>query len=215
MKHRAFLIIMSIVAMGALLLTACSSLSPSETTGKALDAVKTRNVGELQKYCSGNLLEQATDSLKAAVPNMDTESATQENQAVAAKVTEVLADFDYELGTEKIEGDSATVEVTISSHDLKSVLADSVSDYFKSAIGAAFSGASQEELSQVFIDTFMRKLDGQTEKNHVAKTSFHLVREGGAWKIDTLTEDNLDCLTGGLTSVLKGLANMNASASGA
>ncbi len=127
---------------------------------------------------------------------------TDAQKAQREKLLAVLTDLDFVIGEEKIDGDTATVQVEITSHDLSTVLGEAFSEYFQQALGMAFSGASDEDLSALFGDIFISKIDAQAEKTHVATTTFNLTKVDGKWKLDKLSDDNIDCLLGGLTSSL-------------
>ena len=60
-------------------------------------------------------------------------------------------------------------------------------------------------VADLFAQVFAKKLDADAEKTHVATTTFNLSKVDGEWKLDKLSEDNADCIFGGLLSAMNSI----------
>lgn len=207
MKRFMMLIAVAMMA-AALALAGCSAgPSPSDVTKGALDALKAQDMEALQSYNVGNVGETQVGSVMGSLGVESGDELTDAQKAQREKLLAVFTDFDYVLGEEKIDGDKATVEATITTHDMSRALGEALTEYLQQAFGMAFSGASQDDLSILFGEIFLSKLDPSAEKTHVGITTFNLTKVDGEWKLDKLSDDNIDCLLGGLTSALKDTGN--------
>ena len=205
MKSTRVVIVAMAMAL-AFALAGCSmGPSPTEVTKGALDALKAQDHETLQTYIAGTPEEFGVDTLATGFAGVEGESQTEAQKAFAEKFNAVAADFEYEMGKETIDGDKATVEVTITSHDMAAVVPDAMEEYLTEAFAMAFDGASEEEMSDLFMQIFAKKLDPDAEKTHVATTTFNLSKVDGEWKLDKLSDDSADCILGGLLSTMNSI----------
>ena len=202
MRFKRIVAVMACLAFAFALVGCSTGPSPTEVTKGALDALKAQDHETLQSYVSGSAEDFGVNTLATGFAGTEGESQTEAQKAFADKFNKVASDFDYEMGKETIDGDTATVEVTITSHDMAPVVADAMEEYLGEAFARAFDGASEEEMSDLFVQIFAKKLDPDAEKTHVATTTFNLSKVDGEWKLDKLSEDNADCLLGGLLSTM-------------
>ena len=199
-------VIVAMVMALAFALAGCSmGPSPTEVTKGALDALKAQDHETLQTYIAGTPEELGVDALATGFAGAEGGSQTEAQKAFAEKFNKVAADFDYEMGAEAIDGDTATVEVTITSHDMAAVVQDAMEEYLTEAFARAFDSPSEEEMADLFAQVFAKKLDPDAEKTHVATTTFNLSKVDGEWKLDKLSEDNADCIFGGLLSAMNSI----------
>ena len=207
MKSTRVIIVAMVFAL-AFALAGCSAApSPTEVTKGALDAMKAQDHETLQTYIAGAPEEFGIDALATGLAGTEGETATEAQKAFLEKFRKVACDFDYEMGKEAIDGDKATVEVTITSHDMAPVIQDALEEYLTEAFAMAFDGASEEEMADLFAQIFAKKLDPDAEKTHVATTTFNLSKVDGEWKMDKLSDDNADCILGGLLSTMNSISS--------
>lgn len=209
MKRILVTILMAAMCACAVLAAGCSSTpSPSEVTAAALDAMKAQDTETLQSFYSG----EVTD----VDPGKMAEGYTGDDAEAVNAFAEKLLDFDYEVGDETIDGDKATVEVSITTYDFGTAFEDAVGLYIKQGFAAALSGASQEELSKMFSAALLDKVNALEEKEYTSTTTFNLTKQDGEWKLDELSKENQDSLLGGIISKVDSLnrsLNGNTSAS--
>lgn len=94
------------------------------------------------------------------------------------------------------DGDKANVEIEVTNKDFKTI----VSNYMQKALKAAFSGATEQEIENYFIEELKSE---QVQTTTVTKT-IQTVKEGEKWKIvsnDELTEALLPGLQEAINSL--------------
>lgn len=206
MKRVVSLIVVALAACLCLaVVPACSSEpSPGEVTKNALDAMKAQDTEALAKYYSGDMgdLQGTIDSFSQEGDQM-TEAQAELMQSFAAK----LYDFDYELGEEAIDGETATVGVTLTTYDMGTAFGEAISDYFSTAFAMALSGASQEELENLLYDGMRGKIDALTEKTHTSDIELTLTKTDEGWMLDSFSDEAADALTGGMLSAATDMSN--------
>lgn len=233
MKKLPLLLAAITALMMAFALTACSSPSPSDVVDKTLTAIKANDSKSLAQYYKGDNLNlgafnfnsisdaessssnqsTGTDSSSDASKSSESTSAdastdakelTEDEQKILTQLTDKILDYDYEIGEETINGDTATVKVNFTSYDLKTPVGEALASYLEDAFGAAmveaFGGAKmdQDKLLAGFYEDLADGLEKQTEKNTTAEATFNLSKVDGQWVVDQVNDDVLDAMTGGL-----------------
>lgn len=118
-----------------------------------------------------------------------------------------ITDFDYKVNSETVDGDKATVNVTITSYDFGSWFANSLTSYFQIAFTQAFSGASEEEITAAALDVFTEEF--QTMKNNgktkATTVDFTLNKIDEDWVVDAdASEDAFtNAITGGMVEAVE------------
>lgn len=205
MKRMLIITLSIAAALSALLVAGCSSgPTPSEVTAKALDAVKAQDLETLQQYYAGDVSDTQVGDLAGEV-GVSEGDLTEEQQAQMEELAAMMLDFDYELGDEAVDGDTATVEATISTRDWGTAFTEAIGEYLTNAFAAAFAGAGEEEMGQMAVDAFAAQVQAHSEKDYVTTTTFKLTKVDGEWKLDEFSQENLDSLMGGLISSLQEL----------
>lgn len=120
--------------------------------------------------------------------------------AAMSSLMQKIYDFDYAIGEETIEGDTATVNVSITTYDLGTVFKTAMGNYISTALGMAFAGASQEEMEAALYEGLQSELDSLTEKDYTADVNLTLTKTDNGWMLDALSDEATDALTGGLES---------------
>ncbi|WP_206460371.1 DUF4878 domain-containing protein [Anaerovorax sp. IOR16] len=166
--------------------------SPSDVVNSYMKALKENDTTTISKIYSGDT--EAASFLDVA--GVDTESYSEE---FVTTLKEKLLSFEYTLSNEKVDGDTATVDVTIKTYNFGETFKAAVADYFQKALSMIFSDVSDEEMDELMESTVIEHLNNATfdyEKTAVIK----LTKTDEGWKIDDF-EDNADiinALTGGL-----------------
>lgn len=192
-------------------LPACSSQpSPSEVTKSALDAFKAQDTETLAKYYSGNV-EDMTSQIEAAA-NSNGEEASDAQSALESTMMQKMLDFDYTLGEETIEGDTATVGVSLTTYDMGTALGNALTNYISNAFAAAFSGAGQDELEDMFYQELQSELEALTDKSYTADFDVTLTKGESGWMLDAFSDEATNAFSGGMmdaaNSVSESLSGM-------
>jgi hypothetical protein len=185
--------------------------APSKVVAEALDAAKEGDFGTMVK-----VLDPDNDEL-GELKNMlgpDGANLTRKQKDVFDKFALMLRDFDYEITEEKVDGDTAEVEVAITTYDYQGMLRKLLAKMSGKALGLAMSYDSKEELVEDLKVDFIKKLGPALDKtkeegkDKTTTVKVNLTRDGDEWKIDELNDETINALTGGLMYEVAGLAEM-------
>lgn len=214
MKFRILAACAIVLACGALLFGCAQTpktQSPSQVTAAALDAVKARDATTFAKYyagdanadgqnLAGNVLGQA---------GVNTE-LTADQQAVVDKLADKFLDFDYKVGKESINGDTATVDVTFTTYDFAAFAKNVLAKYLGNAFATAFTpgGASQEAMADVLAAAVSDNMSLLNSKSVSTTVPVTLTKTQDGWKIKQLDQAVLDALMGGVLSTFGNLASV-------
>ncbi len=193
MKKLILIAAMAVFCLGVF--TGCSSApSPTEVTDSFLNAVKSQDSETIQS----NYAEGSFDFGQVATAEASEEGA-QLSEEAANTLTSKLLEFDYELSNEKIDGDTATVDVAITTYPFGDAFSSFVSDYLSQGFAAALNGATEEEMSELGSTILTQKLNGM-EKSYTGTATVSLTKVDGEWKVDAIADDSdfVNVLTGGL-----------------
>ncbi|MGI6033191.1 MAG: hypothetical protein ACOX69_07220 [Coriobacteriales bacterium] len=209
----AVVIFAALVVAGIFYFSFRPSASPSETVDTALTAVQRQDMTTFQSSCSSDVSDvenELSSALSATIGVNDLESAADslndQQKQTLEELTDKLVDFDYEIGGERIDGDTATVEVKLKTYDFSSFFQKVVGEYVLQAADTTFDGSSisMRDAATLFADLVSDNLSQLGDKSVETQTTFSLKKENGAWKISAVSSDNIDALTGGLYSFLIG-----------
>ena len=190
--------------LAAILLNGCASASPSEVVSSTLDAVKGQDTETLATYYAGDSSEISGSGLSDLTGEfVSVDDMTEAEKTAYDKLVAKMLDFDYTLGDEHVEGDTASVDVSFASYDIGSAFVQSFSSY----LGLAASGASSEDITDGFYRQLSSDLDNLTDKTRTETTTITLTKTDGQWKVDTLSEEAIDAVSGGLYSAVEQLGS--------
>ena len=126
----------------------------------------------------------------------------------------MLRDFDYEITGERVDGDTAEVDVAITTYDYQGMLKKILSKMSGKAISMAMSYDSKdalvEDLKEDFVERLGPALDKAKKQGKDKRTdvTVSLTKDGDTWKIDELNDSTVNALTGGLMYEVAGLADL-------
>lgn len=222
----AAVIILAAVIVGAIFLVANyrPTTTPSQVSALALESLKDGDYDAFGKLYAGDsgAVESSLENAFADGAGLGSEADLErdlndEQKKTLSRLQEELRDFDYTIDSESVEGDAASVQVTISAHDFGTFAQDALGSYIADGIAAVSKGELESDADAAtrlvsVLDAHMAELG---EKGRSAQTSFSLERDdGGSWKLAELSQDNLDALTGGLLSTTSGISGQVAASDG-
>lgn len=201
----AVLAISGILGLCLIAMAGCSTPSPTEVTTKFLEAVKADDTGTIQETYSGD--QSGLFNVKDAVNNDGDNSASSDsndaavNDSITNNLIPKLKEFDYEVSNETINGDSATVDVKVTTYAAGDACNSFISDYLNQAFTLALSGASQDKLNSLATSIFDSKIKSMS-KTYTDTATISLTKEEGKWKVDEIDprSDTADVFLGGLVS---------------
>lgn len=205
---RKHLTIILVIFTAVFFLSGCGAKapSPSETTDSFLQALKTQDEEKMKEVYSGeslDLLEATEDSGEDTEGEDDLFNSTIEDQLMPK-----LLDFDYEIISEQIDGDKATVDVKFTTYRIGDAFTAFLGDYITQAFVLAFSDASEDEIDALANSLLAAKLAELTEKTYEKTVTIPLTNIDGKWMVDSIEENYevLDAITGGLYTSLTDMA---------
>lgn len=105
-----------------------------------------------------------------------------------------MLDFDYKLGEETVDGDTATVETTITTYPFGEIFTDVLTEYVTEAM--ADTDMSEEESTKLLGDLMTKALDS-AEKSYETVVSIELVKVDDKWEVQE-SDEMANALTGGI-----------------
>lgn len=153
----------------------CSSKTPSNSVKNYLEEVKKGENADFSK-----LLTQTLDKAKNKEEKQKEEAPNESTK----KFMDSLQNLTYTINSEKIDADSATVNVKVNGPDMATVLGDFLQKAFTTALSQAFSGnnATQEETDKLFDTMLVESLNNMKYTERTGDIS--LTKTNGEWKIN-------------------------------
>ena len=136
-------------------------------------------------------LENAKSSPDEIIGDMGSDGFGEE--ATEALVDKVL-EFDYELGEESIDGDTATVEATITTYPFGEMFSNLLISFMGEAL--ADPTMTEETMMDTLDQLLMDALDS-AEKTYESTVTVTLVNDGEAWVVQE-SDELSNALTGGM-----------------
>ena len=151
-------------------LAACGTPSPSDAVAAELDVAKDDPdmFADSTAFTDAGLSQEASDILY-----------------------EKFLDFEYVIGDETIDGENATVEVTIKTYPL----GDIFEDVFTSLISQIMSDPTMD-VDTAMSDLLIEKINA-AEKTYEQTVTLDLVMSDGQWQVQT-NDDIVNALSGGM-----------------
>ena len=175
MKEFIIVLLALIICFG---MTACSKDSPS-------DALKAD-------------LENAKSNPEELAEGMDEGFGEEAGKAFVEK----MLDFDYKLGEEKVDGDTATVQATITTYPFGEIFTQVLTDYISQAL--ADPNLSEDDINAL-MDSLMLEALKSAEKSYETTVDVTLKKGDDGWEVQE--DDELaNALTGGIYDLANTMA---------
>lgn len=162
----------------------CGAKKPSVVTTTYLEEIKKGTSGDFEKL------------LNKTLNKTDDENKDQAYDESTKKLINSMNKITYKINSEKIDGDSATVNVTLNGPDMSKVMKDFVNKAMDNALSQAFAQTqtSEEENKKLYDDMLSECLDNITYTERTG--DIKLTKTDGQWKINT--DDSLSKLLLGM-----------------
>lgn len=181
---------------------ACGSQSPTDVADTFLAAIKAQDSDAIKSVYADGALDLLGETEEESEEVLGDDFSDELEQELINKILE----FDYEISNEQINGDTATVDVAISTYDFGSAMAEFASEYITQGLVLAFSGASDDEMNELANTLFEEQLE-KAEKDYTGTTTLSLTKTDDGWTVDEIDEGGVfvDVLFGGLINSLENL----------
>lgn len=148
----------------------CSTQSPSDTVEIYFEEVKKGENGDFSKLLNENLNES--------------ENKEDFSDEASKKLMDSMKKLTYTINSEKIDGDSATVNVKVNGPDMATVVAKYMQEVVTMAFSQAFSGnqPTEEESDKLYNSILLKYLE---DINYTDRTEdISLTKKDGQWQIN-------------------------------
>lgn len=203
--------ILSIMLIGLVLLTGCAE-KPEVTVTAYFDELKTSISPDLKTIAIEKYFDQAVEIEET---NQDLSLESFESNEMTDRYLELFRGFEYKVIDSKIEGDSAVVNVEITTYPVGELLSNYMVQLFSKVFEWAFSGITEEEITAKSTTLFL-DLAAEVEKTYVKTVPVYMVKKEGKWLIsgDTTNYEMMDALTGGILEFAKQLEENTSESNG-
>lgn len=192
-------IIVSSVTLIAMVIGMCAcgasgTNSPTAAVEKMIEATKTDDTEALKEVYSGEV--------------EDVFEVTGANSEFLEIIDERMREFDHKCSNEQIDGDKATVDVSITTYDSEEAYLEALDEYF----GQIYGGNTDTDAEKLIIE-YMSK---QEKKDYEKTVTIHLTKIDGKWMVDEFGDNDpyFDAINGGLISASEEIANSLGQSSG-
>ncbi len=171
-----------IVMIMSLIITGCGLNSkPDSIVKKYCDAMKTLDLETMSK-CTAN---GTNDDLKELFEEEE------DYNVLTEYLKENAAKMKYSITDTQVDGDKGTVKVKFTYLDASPMLASVFGEYITQAFGLAFSGASEDAISDLFTNIFNEKKESMTLSTTETEVTFTCVKKDKEWLIEDASDELL------------------------
>lgn len=170
----------------ALTLTACQEKegdSPKEVTKAFLDAYRAKDADKIKTY------SQWKDYSVKALEIQESDYMDGVDRTLQKQVYEMMQAFDHKEGKEIIEGERATVKVTMTIYDFEPMIEKGIKEATKKAEELSQQSEISDAQAQAQINTILFQNMKEAKKNKKKEIVINLVKEDGQWLV---SNDNAD-----------------------
>lgn len=170
-----------------------SNNSPKATVKAYFEEIKLGDNGDTKKLILSTLEEEVNPNGKDEILEEDSFSNEAENA-----MNNVLSKIEYKIGEEQIDGDKATVNVSLNNVNFSNLFMQFLNKYMTEILNTSFEGKemSDEELTKLSNDILIELMN--TSEQETRNGDISLIKVDGEWQIDmndTLKELMLGKLT--------------------
>ncbi len=182
------------------MLFACSTNKQEETETESNDQTQTEETNETYDVVNAYLEEKRQSIKESFLTDKEDENA---NFDGIAAVEEMLGDYQTELSNEVIDGDSATVDVTVKTYDMGNLISEYITDSISKALELSLEDENADYESAI-AEILQEKIDNckANGKTYTQTITITLHKEDGTWTVDE--SDTLDdALSGGINAAME------------
>ncbi|MDY5280090.1 hypothetical protein [Sharpea porci] len=196
MKKKSLLFIITLF-----LLTGCHMMTPEQTLTTFLNGLKKQNARMVYLSYGGKMskeeIEEDIDVADDYLHGVDTTNLKKE-------ALKKFLDFDFTINAVALHNNHAKIQVTITTYDSGKLLKDWLEDYQARVVVTKFSGAKRFEIKEKAIEKLTNDIAHLTQKDYQSTVYFTLTKKS-SWKVDELSDEVKNALTGGLLETVERL----------
>ena len=180
--------------------TGCGEPSPKESVSTFLDALKSGDSETMNSVYADKDI-----SILDVIFDSDNEGGYLASDSFEQRLTDSVLGFDYVIEDEAVNGDKATVKVTIKTYPMGEALTNAYNDMMSRIWELAF--LEESELDAKLAGILNARWDEMTEKSYESEVEISLLKADGKWVVDSLdgNDDFINAITGNLINALDNL----------
>ena len=180
--------------------TGCGEPSPKESVSTFLDALKSGDSETVNSVYADKDI-----SILDVIFDSDNEGGYLASDSFEQRLTDSVLGFDYVIEDEAVNGDKATVKVTIKTYPMGEALTNAYNDMMSRIWELAF--LEESELDAKLAGILNARWDEMTEKSYESEVEISLSKADGKWVVDSLdgNDDFINAITGNLINALDNL----------
>lgn len=197
--------IIALLALTMILLCGCAT-SPTSAADAFMQGIQKQDLMKLATVYDIDAIE-ADNTMNDIIQNyiQGNDSIKEEGIALLEKFRpyiDKLFDFDYVISNEKTDGNTATVDVKITTYNYGEALKTAVSDMMNQSLSFLFS-FDLSSMKQTLESAITAALD-QAKKNSELTATLDLVKKNGKWIVADISENAafINAMTGGLSDTV-------------
>ena len=169
MKYLKKVMCFFMTAILILIVSGCGTKSPSKAISEKLNSIKNGNNQTISEVLNSEISQEKTD---------DSEYIESKN-----KMIDSVKKITYKINSETVEGDTATVNITVNGPDLADAFSKFMQKAFSDALSNAFSGntETQEEIDAKYDKIFSEILENMNFSDRTMDVE--MVKENKEWKV--------------------------------
>ena len=142
--------------------------------------------------------------------SLEGETGMDFDEETLTSLINAIGDYDYVINSEKEDGDTATVNVTITTYDFSEWIINSLTEAISQAFALALTGeTSDEAINEVMNKVFKEQTDAVIAAGKTKSTTVDIIckKVDGNWEVDEEASGVAlaDALSGGMLSSVEGL----------
>lgn len=156
-----------------------------------------------------NYLKEFRTSLQSSFLPEDSD-LVQNHKELSDLLKELIEDFDYTVGKETVNGNSAEVEVTIQAYALGEAFEETIREYLTQAMAAIISGETDQDLSTLMYEIWEEKTLEYKEKGKTFSETLtlKLTKNEKKWAVEDDSASELaNAVTGNLWILMQTYAD--------
>lgn len=175
--------------------------TPAAVAEQLMTALQKDDTDTIAKIYEGGAIDLAV-AFEDSEDGGDSSSPSALQEAMDSK----LSDFDYEIGKETIDGDTATVKVKATTYAFGDAIEKYYEDYQDQVVKLIDSGASDKKIGELSQSLLSEQLSAM-KKNCTGTFTMNLTKSGDSWMVDEFGSDSdfYRVMSGKMTDAMKKL----------
>lgn len=196
---KRFLSIVMVAILSFTLVGCGNGPTPTETSDTFMQAIK--NI-DWDSFVS--VYEDASENEKLL--NLSDEDRQILDDIKASNMAKMF-DVSYEISNEKIDGDTATVDIKMTTYNIEKLFQAILPQLMQLSVNVNTADMDEDELFEEVMKLTESKMGTLKSKNFTTTATIKLIQKDGEWKVASLTNNKkfINGITGGLLDLVENI----------